>query len=68
MNNSITRIAIFEPRDIGSWRFRVSISNLENILIICYDMMDHSNFHIRFFTNEDEANAFVIEASQGKHS
>lgn len=68
MAAKIERLAVFESKKIENWVFRVSISNTENIMIMCYDTKDPLNFIIRFFLDEEEANAFVIEASMGKHS
>lgn len=36
-------------------------------MIICYEIKDPSNFIIRYFTDEERANAFVYEAAMGKH-
>jgi hypothetical protein len=36
-------------------------------MIMCYDSNDPVNFIIRFFLDEEQANAFVHEAAMGKH-
>lgn len=68
MASKIERLAVFSPKKVEDWVFRVSISNSENIMIMCYDSTDPVNFIIRFFLDEEDANAFVIEAAMGKHS
>lgn len=62
MASKIERLAVFSPKKVEDWIFRVSISNSENIMIMCYNSADPVNFIIRFFINEDQANAFVNEA------
>lgn len=67
MSAKIERLAVFGSKKIEDWVFRVSISNSENIMIMCYDSTEPANFIIRFFISEEQANAFVHEAAMGKH-
>lgn len=67
MQNKIERLAVFSPKQINEWTFRVSISNSENIIIMCYENAHPENFIMRYFIDEELANAFVIEAQMGKH-
>lgn len=64
----IKKIAIFPGTRIGSWVFRISISNEENIMIMAFSAVEPTDMIIRFFSALDAAQAFVAECAEGKHS
>lgn len=61
-------LVIFPTKKFAGWYFRVSITDKNTIMVICWKKRDPNLFMIRFFTDEYAAAAFVEEAKMGKHS
>lgn len=68
LDKKIGSMAVFPGTPLGSYVFRVSISNQTNIMIIAFCTTEPKDIIIRFFTDEELAGAFVRECSMGKHS
>ena len=61
----IKRLAVFNPIERNGWIFRASISNEENIMLMCFG--PEGQYLHRFFNDDLNARAFVEECALGKH-
>ena len=68
MSAKINRLVVFPGTKRGSWVFRVSISNMENIMVMAFCTDEPRDMILRFFTNEENAAAFIDEVAMNKHS
>lgn len=62
----IERIALMPIFIKGSWAFRISVSNNENIMVLCMDMKEKESLFVRFFKDEHRASEFIDECVEGK--
>jgi hypothetical protein len=63
----INKLTIFPVLMRDDWLFRISVSDSTNIMVIVFNVKEPSIFMIRYFSESDEAIAFIDEAAAGKH-
>jgi hypothetical protein len=63
----INKLTIFPVLMRDDWLFRISISDSSNIMLIVLNVKDPNIFMMRYFSDSDEAIAFIDEAAAGKH-
>lgn len=62
----LQRLVIFPLIRRGDWIFRTSISDSKRIMLMAFG--PDSQFLMRFYLDEELAQAFVEEATSGKHA
>jgi len=68
MSAKIERLAVFPGSKRGDWVFRVSISNMENIMVMAFCTVEPKDMLLRYFVSEELAAAFIDEVAMNKHS
>jgi hypothetical protein len=63
----IKRLSVFPILVKKEWMFRVSISDQSNIMIMALNLVDPNIFLMRYFLHEEDAVAWIDEATEGKH-
>jgi hypothetical protein len=63
----IKRLSVFPVLVKNEWMFRVSISDQSNIMIMALNLVDPNIFLLRYFQHEEDAVAWIDEATAGKH-
>ena len=65
------KLTILQTVKRGKWVFRASVFQNEldvySILLIIYNLRNKNNLSFRFFSNDEDAAAFVDECSEGKY-
>lgn len=55
----IIRITSFQTIKRSNWRLKFSTTDQNTIMILCQSVLDSNNTFIKFFSNEDDAIAFI---------
>lgn len=63
----INKLTLFPLLMRDEWLFRLSVSDGSNIMLIVLNIKDPNIFMIRYFSDSDDAIAFIDEAAAGKH-